>query len=220
MSRPGGRAAAGAAAARRARNALLDPASAPVVIAVIIALILAILFVVLGGFREASRVPASTAAGTEVATSLFTVTVLDATVTEEVEEQFWDAEPGETLLLVTVRLENLTDRPAAMLGATDRLTSRLIESDSALLTLDGITATETPRAWHADGGVRTPVLQPGVPADIVIGWPIPDDALTDDSVQVNVFDARERAGQVIVSASATTWTRTELLARVSVEVAR
>lgn len=205
-------------AARRTVRPLLDPASAPVVIAVILLLAAALVFVAAGGLRPASRSAATVESGTAVTTSLYEVTVHEATVTDEVEQQYWEAEDGETLLLVSMRLTNLTDRPAAVQGSADRVTSRLLDSDAALLTLDGITPTEGARAWHSDGGQRSPVLQPGVPTEVVVGWPVPEDAITDGKVRLDVHDARAQGGQIIVSASAITWRRTELVARVGVEV--
>ncbi|MGV2902645.1 hypothetical protein ACNPM4_13275, partial [Microbacterium sp. AGC62] len=144
--------------------------------------------------------------------------VMDAEVTDEVEEQYLEAEPGETLLIVTVRLENLSDRAVGVEGTADQVASRLLSSSAPLLELSGVTVTDTARSWRTDGSLRAVVLQPGVPADVRIAFPVADDALDEHEAHLDVYDAREQSGQVILSPSAITWRRTDLIARTPVEV--
>ena len=175
-------------------------------------------FVAFGGLAPATTQPLLVPVGSEVRTSLYTVTVIDAEVTDEVEEQYLEAEPGETLLIVTVRLENLSDRAVGVEGTADQVASRLLSSSAPLLELSGVTVTDTARSWRTDGSLRAVVLQPGVPADVRIAFPVADDALDEHEAHLDVYDAREQSGQVILSPSAITWRRTDLIARTPVEV--
>lgn len=177
-----------------------------------------------GGLAPASRTPALISAGDEARTSLYSVTVLDAELTDAVESRFLEAEPGETLLLVTVRLENLSDRAVGVERSADRVDSRLIVGTEPMLELSGVTATGTARSWRADGSQRAVILQPGVPAEVAIVWPVPDDddtlrALAGGSARLDVHDATEQGGQVILAASTISWRRAELSAQLALEVA-
>ncbi len=219
VTRMRGVAGTASAAARRSLRGAFAPSTAPVWIAAVLVLALVIAFLSLGGLRAASRTPGAAAADQEVRTSLYAITVHDAELVDEVEEHFWKAKPDEQLLILSVRLENLTDHPVSLIGAADGVTSRLIDSSSPLLSLSDVTATDPGRAWRDDGSRGTPVLQPGVPAEIVIGWPVPRGSFADGDVRLNVQEAREVAGQIILSSSSITWRRTALVARITVGLA-
>lgn len=218
--RPRRSAGDGVVAARRALRGILSPSSAPVWIAAVVVVALAIGFIALGGLRPATRAAAAETAGTEVRTSLYAVTVTKAELVDAVEEHYWEADEGQTLVLLTARLENLSDRPVALLGTVDSVSSQLVDSNAPLLRLADVTPSKAARAWHADGTVRTPVLQPGVPAEVVIGWSVPEDSFPDGTVRLDVYDARERAGQIILASSSITWRRTHRIAQITVELAR
>lgn len=209
------------AAAGVARTAFRRSA-VPVWIAV--AAIVAVLagFVGFGGLAPASRTPALVAGGEEARTSLYSVAVLDVELSDAVESQFLEAEPGETLLLVTVRLENRSDRAVGVERSADRVESRLIVGSEPMLVLSGATPTGTARSWRADESQREVILQPGVPADVTIAWPIADDdvaAVAEGAVRLDAYDAVEQSGQVILAASTITWRRSELSARLDLEAA-
>ena len=179
-------------------------------------------FIGFGGLAPASRTPVIVTAGDEARTSLYTVTVLDTEITDAVESQFLEAEPGETLLLVTVRLENLSDRAVGVDRSADRVESRMITGREPLLELSGVTPTGTARSWRADESRPAVILQPGVPADVTIAWPISDDdaaAFDEGTVRLDAYDAVEQSGQVILSASTITWRRSELSAQLDLEAA-
>lgn len=181
-------------------------------------------FIGFGGLATASRAPAQVSAEDTARTSLYTVTVLDAELTDAVESQFLEAEPGETLLVLTVRLENLSDRAVGVERSADRIDSRMIVGREPMLELSGLTATGTARSWRADGSLRAVILQPGVPADVTIAWPVADDdatarAFTEGTARLDVHDATEQAGQVILAASTVSWRRAELSAQLDLEVA-
>lgn len=181
-------------------------------------------FIGFGGLAPASRTPAMVAAGDEARTSLYTVSVLDVELADAVESQFLEAGPGETLLLVTVRLENLSDRAVGVERSADRVESRLIVGREPMLALSGVTPTDTARSWRADESTRAVILQPGVPADVTIAWPVRDDAATaaafdEGTVRLDAYDAVEQSGQVILAASTITWRRAELRAQLDLDVA-
>jgi hypothetical protein len=191
--------------------------------AVVVALLAG--FVAFGGLAPASRTPTQLSAGQEARTSLYSITVLDAELTDAVESQFLEAEPGETLLVVTVRLENLSDHAVGVERSADRVESRMIIGRESLLELSGITATGTARSWRADGSTPAVILQPHVPAEVTIAWPIADDdataaVLDTGRARLDVHDAVEQSGQVILAASTITWRRAELHAQLDLEVKR
>lgn len=216
--RTGGVVGAARQAADGAARSAFAPAAVPLWAAAVAIIGLPVAFVAFGGLAPATSQPLLVPAGSEARTSLYAVTVLDAEVTDEVEGQYLEAEPGETLLVVTVRLENLSDRAVGVEGTADRVASRLLSSSAPLLELSGVTATDTARSWRSDGSLRAVVLQPGVPAEVRIAWPVADDALAEHEPHLDVYDARAQSGQVILSSSAVTWRRTELVARTPVEV--
>lgn len=202
----------------QARRSLFASSSAPVWIAAIAAIALILVFIAFGGLRPAESSPTLTPAGEEARTSLYAVTVLRAELADSVDEQLFEAESGDDLLIVTVRLENLTSHAVGVDQGADRVKSQLIRAQEPLLALSGVTATDDARAWRTDGTLRGVILQPGVPAEVRLVWPVPEGSFPDGIAHLDVFDARERTGQAILSASAVTWRRTELATRVAVEV--
>lgn len=196
---------------RGPRSAILGTAIAVVAIAA---------FAIGGGLRAAVPTPSDAAYGVEVDTTLYSATVIDAEAVAEAEEQYWEAEPGEILVLVTVRIENRASYPVMVLGAVDSAASRLVQGDEPLLRLAGVEPVDSPRVWRADGSPRGPILQPGVPADVVIGWPVDQEQLADAGAVLEVYDASEEFGRFVVSSSAATWKATDIAARVELEVSR
>lgn len=179
-------------------------------------------FIGFGGLAPASRTPAIVAAGDEARTSLYAVTVLDTELADAVESQFLEAEPGETLLLVTVRLENLSDHAVGVERSADRVESRMILGREPMLDLSGVTPTGMARSWRADESQRAVILQPGVPAEVTIAWPITDDDATawdEGTIRLDAYDAVEQSGQVILAASTISWRRSELSAQLALGAA-
>ncbi|MBO9624937.1 MAG: hypothetical protein J7484_01030 [Microbacterium sp.] len=198
-------------------RAALDPSTAPLWIAAIAVLGIALPFIALGGLGPAHRDPAQATAGDEVRTALYAVTLVDAELTDEVEEQYLKADQGEQLFVVTVVLENLTSVPVGVLQTVDRVRSRLVGSRTPLLDLSGVAATEDPYVWR-DESLAAVVLQPHVPAEVHIAWRVPEGSFSGGSAVLDVYDAAPQAGQVILSSSAVTWRRTEKAAQVSTAV--
>ena len=175
-------------------------------------------FVAAGGLTSAERAPRAVEIGGEVRTSLYSVAVLDAELTDAVESEFLEADAGETLLVMTVAIENLSDHPIGVGTAANRVESKLVNSRTPLLEVAEVTDSFSTKAWRADGSAGGVVLQPGVPDEVVLAWAVPDDAFPDGVVQVDVFDAREQGGQIILSSSVISWQRTGQVARISVEL--
>jgi len=205
------------AGARRLVRALRDPSSIPLWIAAVAALAVAVPFVAFGGLDPATRAPLPRGTGDAVRTSLYEVTVLHAELTDKIEEQYLSADDGEDLLVVTAVIENLSDVPVGIVQTVDRVRSRLAGSSTPLIDLVGVEATSGPSAWR-DESVAAVVLQPRVPAEVRIAWPVPEGSFPDGSVAIDVYDAVAQGGQVILSSSAITWQRTEPAARVTVRV--
>lgn len=181
-------------------------------------------FIGTGGLADGDTVPAVVPTGTEARTSLYAATVMDAEITDAVESQFLEAEPGEMLVVLTLEMENLSGHAIGIERSADRVESRMITSGEPLLELSGVTPTGPARSWRADDTAPAVILQPGVPAEVKIAWSVSDDelddALSEKAVRLNVYDAVEQSGQVILSASTTTWRRAELSAQIPLAVSR
>lgn len=218
MIRAAGATGEARSAAARAAKAAVSRRTAPVwlVAGVIAAALVAI--IALGGLDRNEATPALFTVGDEVRTPLYAVTVLGAELTDEIEEQSLSADPGETLVIVTMRLENLTNRPIGVDRAVDRVESMLTGISDPLLSLAGVTSTDRARVWRDDGSAGSALLQPEVSSEVTLAWTAPEDAFTDGTVELDVYDAVEARGQVLLSADHITWRRSDLTARISVDV--
>ena len=169
-----------------------------------------------GGFAQAQTDPVERGAGEEVRTSVYAVTVRDAEFTDAVESEYLEADAGETLLVMTLDMENLSDAPIGVGTTADLMQSGLVNTANPLLDLDGVAETGPVSAWRADGSAGQVILQPGVPDEVTIAWTIPDDAFPDGVVSLDVHEADIHAGAVIISSRAVTWRPAELVARIRV----
>ena len=179
--------------------------------------VLAAAFVGLGGLRPASASPTEFDAGEEVRTSLYAVTVLDAETTDAVENRM-EAGPGEILVVATLRLENLSDRPIDIGGSVDRVEARLVNAADPLLALVDVEPTDYARSWRTDGSAGAIVLQPDVPAEVQISWPVPEDSMDDGILRLDVHEPSISTGTVILSSDHVSWDRGDLVARIAVPV--
>lgn len=191
---------------------------APIWTAILVASVIATGFVGFGGLRPASAAPAEFAVDEVVRTSLYSVAVLDAVTTDAVEDEYLEAEPGETIVLVTLRIENSSERPIGMGGSADRVESRLIDSSEPMIALADVEPTTTPQAWRTDGSAGGVVLQPDVPDVVQVAWSVPEDAFVDGILRLDVYEPRVTTGQVILSSEHVAWRRDGLVARISVPV--
>lgn len=206
--------AARAMVSRWARSLAEVPRWIWIAAATVIALVLVV--VAIGGFAQAQAAPTELGVGDEARASVYAVTVLDAEFTDEVESEYLEAEPGETLLVMTMRMENLSDAPIGVGTAADRTKAGLVNTENPLLDLSGVTATDTVSVWRADGSSGQVFLQPGVPSEVTLAWSVPEDAFPDGVVSLDVHEVEIRRGAVILSASVITWRAAETFARISV----
>lgn len=173
-----------------------------------------------GAFDGIEPEPVEVPVGEEVRLPTYAVTVLDAEVTDAVEEQFLEADAGEALLLVTMRLENLSDRTIGVDTSPDLMTSRLVNASSPLIELTGVTATRSARIWRDVDSPQHPLLQPGVPAEITVAWPVDSAELREGSPALEIHEAEVSTGRFIVSSDAITWMQGDAVARIELEPAR
>ena len=173
--------------------------------------------IALGGLNRSEVTPALLTVGDEVRMPLYAVTVLDVELADDVEEKSLSADQGETLVLVTVRLENLTDRPIGVGRVADKVEANLVGFSDPLLSLTGVTPAGSAQAWRSDGSAGGVFLQPGVPSEVTLAWTALEDAFPDGIVELDVYDAVESRGQILISADHINWRRGDLVARISVD---
>ena len=204
-------------AVTRASRATLSRRAIPAWIAAGAVAVLLVTVIASGGLETDEVTPTALGTGEEVRMPSYAITVLDAQLVDEVEEQSLSADPGETLVLVSMRLENLTDRPIGVGRSADQVASRLIHVDDALLSLSGEPSAESTDVWRDDGSAGSVILQPDVPSEVTIAWIAAEDAFADGIVTLDVYDAVETRGQVILSADQISWQRGELTARIAMD---
>ncbi|MFJ2542480.1 hypothetical protein [Microbacterium sp. NPDC087589] len=179
---------------------------------------LLIVVVAVGGLARAEASPTLLGADDEARTSMYAITVLDAEFATEIESERLEAEPGEKFLVMTTRMENLSDAPIAVGDGTgaDRVSARLVNADDPLLELQGVTPTDSVDVWRADGSSGQVILQPGVPSQVTFAWTVPADAYSDGTVSLDVHEVEVTRGRVFVSSRAVTWNPATLSARITV----
>jgi len=180
----------------------------------------AAVLIAVGAFDTAENEPAAVAIGEEVRLPTYAVTVLDVEVTDAVEDQFLEADEGESLVLVTLRLENLSDATISVDGTSDGISSHLVNSSSPLLDLSGVAVTGSARYWRDVTSSRRPLLQPDVPAIVTIAWPVESADLDSDDVTLEVHEADPQHGNIVVASTDVTWWQGDLVARIDLEAGR
>lgn len=180
--------------------------------------ILLVSVVALGGLDRAEAAPVQYDVGDEARLSLFSITVLDARLADEIEEESVSADEGEVLVVVTARMENLAEYPVGVGRAVDRVASRLVGVTEPLLSLSGVTPTSSPYVWRTDDSAGSVILQPRVPTEVQVVWPVPEDAITAGVLTLDVHDADARRGQIILSSDHITWRRADLAAQFTLDV--
>ncbi|MEV4737656.1 MULTISPECIES: hypothetical protein [unclassified Microbacterium] len=171
---------------------------------------------VTGGFAQVQTAADEVGAGTEVRTSAYAIAVLDAELTDAVESEYLEADPGEMLLVLTTRMENLSDEAVGVATTADRTRAGFVNTDAPLLDLTGVTPLGVTAVWRDDGSAGQVVLQPGVPSEVTFAFTVPDDAYTDRPIALDVHDVEVRRGAVILSSRVVTWRPAEVVARIVV----
>lgn len=205
------------AATVRVIRSVFSRSAVPAWIVTGVVAVVAAVLISIGAFDTAVREPAAVAVGEEVRLSTYAVTVIDVEVTDAVEEQHFEADPGESLLLVTMRLENLTDTTVGVDSTVDRITSRLVNASESMIVLSGVDDPGNARVWHDATSLKSPLLQPGVPADITVGWRVDSSALDSDALALVVHDSVVRTGQIIIASDVVTWAQGTPVARIELE---
>lgn len=180
----------------------------------------ATVLIAVGAFDTAENEPAAVAIGEEVRLPTYAVTVLDVEVTDAVEDQFLEAEESESLVLVTLRLENLSDATISVDGTSDGISSHLVNSSSPLLDLSGVAVTGSAGYWRDVTSSRRPLLQPDVPAIVTIAWPVESADLDSDDLALEVHEADPQHGNIVVASTDVTWWQGDLVARIDLEAGR
>ena len=177
---------------------------------------LMIVVAAMGGLSRAEASPTDLGPDDEARTSMYAITVLDAEFTTEVESEYLEAEPGEKFLVMSTRMENLSDTPIGVGTTADRVSTGFVNTENPLLDLKGVTATDSVDVWRADGSSGQVILQPGVPDQVTFAWTVPEDSFPDGAVSLDVYEAETRRGQVVLSSRAVTWRPAALSARITV----
>jgi hypothetical protein len=184
-------------------------------VAALVAVVIAV--AAMGGLARAEATPTELGPDDEARTSMYAITVLEAEFTTEVESERLEAEPGEKFLVMTTRMENLSDAPISVgTTAADRISSGFVNTDNPLLELKGVASTESVDVWRADGSSGQVILQPGVPSQVTFAWTVPEDAFPDGAASLDVHEAEVKRGQVVLSSRVVTWRPAALSARITV----
>lgn len=175
-------------------------------------------FALAGGFNAATPSVEQVEIGTEVSLPLYSITVKDAEIVSEVEDNYMSEQDGQVIIVATVVLENLTNETIGVDRALDRIDSRLVTSGESLIDLDGIESVAPGAAWRAGGSVLSVKLQPGIPTEVMLGWYVEEADLAGGDIGINLYDATPRGGQVLISEDTVSWGRDKLIAHVDLDL--
>lgn len=179
---------------------------------------LMIVVAAMGGLSRAEASPTLLGVDDEARTSMYAITVLDAEFTTEIESEYLEADPGEKFLVMSTRMENLSDAPIPVGDATgaDRVSAGIVNTDTPLLELRGATATDSVDVWRADGSSGQVILQPGVPSEVTFAWTVPEDSFPGGAVSLDVHEVEVKRGRVVISSRVVSWHPAALSARITV----
>ncbi len=104
---------------------------------------------------------------------------------------FPDEEKGERALVVVVDVVNTFSVPRS--SAAGRTNSAVVDG----IRIEGL--DDTAAVSRADDGTGSPMLQPGVPARLLLAWVVgADDFQEGDEVRLTMPDSTHRVGQSVV----------------------
>ncbi|KRA24645.1 hypothetical protein ASD65_09655 [Microbacterium sp. Root61] len=137
--------------------------------------------------------PAVIDTDTEHRNEQIAITVQRAVLLDEFPEAGIHVEDGERVLAVQVRLENVRNEPQSASPGSD------VAKNFSIAELDGEPAGSAARL---DDATTSPVLQPGVPAEIVYTWAIDaDDFHAGDTLHVTLNDLSLHVGSFVTIGS-------------------
>lgn len=129
-------------------------------------------------------------AGDEHRNEQLAMTVVRAVLIDEFPEAGVYVEPGERVLAVVVDAENLWTQP---------LPTSAGDSVSEALRLDEVAGAAPDAVARLDDATQSPVLQPGVPARLVVTWAVDAERFAaGDTVALVLSDETLYTGQIVV----------------------
>jgi hypothetical protein len=144
-----------------------------------------------GGLATAATTePAELAPGEAHATDQRSLTVQRAVLIDALPEAGVFVEDGQRVLALVVDVENRWDEPLPSTGA---------QGVAGSLRVAGIGETEAVAA-RMDDTTSSPVLQPGVPAELVYAWAVDADAFEDgQDVEVTLYELSLYTGSFVTT---------------------
>ena len=131
------------------------------------------------------------AAGDEHRSEQLAVTVDRAALIDDFDEAGIYVEPGERVLALVVDVENLWTEP---------LPTTTGFSVSSTIRVTGAKGSEPASVARFDDATLAPRLQPGVPARLVLTWPVDDDRFADgDTLSIILSDETLYTGTSVLS---------------------
>lgn len=165
-----------------------------------------------GGLEAVAAPPTpELSVGETFAGSDFEMTVIGVELSDERGQAlvFPDEETGERVLIVTVDVVNTFSSPR---GSSNRSETSPVIDGIRIQGLD-----ELPEISRADDGTGSPVLQPDVPARLLLAWLVgPGDFGDGDEIVLTLPDSTHRVGESVVRGDY--WDDVHVGARVSATV--
>jgi len=165
-----------------------------------------------GGLEAAAVEPTpQLSVGETFAGSDFEMTVVGVELSDERGQAlvFPDEEAGERVLIVTVDVVNTFSSPRS---STSRSEASPVIDGIRIQGLDDL-----PEVSRADDGTGSPVLQPDVPARVLLAWLVgPGDFRDGDEIVLTLPDSTHRVGESVVRGDY--WDDVRVGARVSATV--
>lgn len=130
--------------------------------------------------------------GDEHVSDQLSIVVERAVLIDEFPEAGVEVEPGERVLALLLTAENRWTQPLATDGADG--------SVSLALRIPALGDVRPDAVARYDDATRLPILQPGVPAQLVVSWAVDAEMFAEgDDLRVDVRDATLYTGQLIIA---------------------
>jgi hypothetical protein len=147
-------------------------------------------------------------AGDEHVSDQFAITVQRAVLIDDLPEAGVEVELWERALVVVVSAENRWTNPLPTVGDS---------SLSEALRVPALGDRPPDAVARLDDTTQSPLLQPGVPAELAVVWAVPGGQLTEgDDLSVELRDAELYTGSFVTAGQS--WVDPVVAARVSVDV--
>jgi hypothetical protein len=162
-----------------------------------------------GGLADAASAPVERLDPGETHTNdQFALTVERAVLIDELPEAGVTVEDGERVLALVISVENVWDRALPSEGSA---------GVAAAVRIGQLDDLEPASIARLDDATTAPYLQPHVPAELVMAWPVVAGALTEgDELDVTLRDLTLRTGQFVVAGDY--WDTPEIAATLTLPV--